>query len=199
MYRGRYVGKGVGDRCLAHLKEKGYKLEDCVIVARNLEKFNLDKKDASFVLESYLIATTTPADNKVSGHYKECFIMADLSKLFGEYVDSQRNMFQELSDLILLNPEIFTNVGYTETRGTSYVVETGMRDNIYFGIKIQTKDPEITCYLKANNEKVFKSLIQSAPKVLPEYNLDTTSNKNQINFSVTDQNEAMTLWTTFSK
>ena len=194
-----YVGKGVGDRCLHHLKEKGYSLDDCVIVARNLEKFNLDKKDASFVLESFLISQMNPRDNKVSGHYKECFIMADLSQLFGEYVDSQRNMFQEISDLILGNTDTFTNVGYTETRDTSYVVQTPMRDNIYFGIKVQTKDPEVTCYLKANNEKAFKQLNETAPKVLSEYDLDTTSNKNQINFTVADLTEAMGLWTTFSK
>jgi len=200
MYRGKYVGKGVGDRCLHHLKDKGYKIEDCVIVARNLEKFNLDKKDASFVLESYLIATTNPEDNKVSGHYKECFIMSDLSFLFGEYVDSQRDMFEELTELVNNNAEVFKGtMGYTETRGTSFYIETGMRENVYFGIKVQTKEPQITCILKANNPHAFLALVQKVEKGLPQYQLDSTSNKNVVSFPVETMDEAVALWSSFSK
>lgn len=203
IYRGSgdtpsYVGKGVGGRCLHHLKDKGYSIDDCVIVARNLEKFKLDKKDASFVLESYLISTLSPEDNSVSGHYKDCFVMADLSKLFGSYVDSQRNMFMEISDLVLTNSEVFTNIGYTETRASSYIIETPAKENIYFGIKVQTKDPQITCYLKANGDKYFKSLVKQCEEVLSEYTLDSKSNKNQINFQVESLEEAMELWTTFA-
>ena len=61
-----YVGKGVSDRCLAHLKDKGYRIEQCKIVARNLEKFN-DKP--SLLLESFLINQLNPSDNVVAGHY----------------------------------------------------------------------------------------------------------------------------------
>ena len=39
-----YTGKGNGDRCYAHVADKGFNAEDCHIVARNLEKFE-DKKD----------------------------------------------------------------------------------------------------------------------------------------------------------
>ena len=74
-----YTGKGNGDRCYAHVAEKGFDPEQCYIVARNLERFE-DKKDwQSFLLESYLIATLNPDGNSVSGHYKECFVMANLS------------------------------------------------------------------------------------------------------------------------
>ena len=205
MYRSRtlgvgpaYVGKGTGGRCLSHLKDKGYSIDDCVIVARNLEKFKLDEKDASFVLESYLIAHWSPEDNSVSGHYKDCFVMADLSKLFGSYVDSQRNMFSEISDLVLSNSEVFNNIGYTETRASSYIIETPAKDNIYFGIKVQTKDPQITCYVKANGDKYFKALVAKCDEVLSEYTLDSKSNKNQINFQVESLEEAMELWTSFA-
>jgi hypothetical protein len=205
MYRGTtdrpaYVGKGVGDRCLHHLKDKGYKIEDCMIVAKNLERFNLDKKDASFVLESYLIATLNPEDNSVSGHYKECFIMADLSFLFGEYVDSQRDMFAELNALVNENLDVFKGtMGYTETRGTSFYIETGMRENVYFGIKVQTKEPQITCILKANNEKFFKSLVEKCEAGLSQYELDSTSNKNVVSFPVETLVEAVDLWASFTK
>lgn len=194
-----YIGKGIGDRCLHHLKDKGYSLNDCIIVARNLEKFNLEKKDASFVLESYLISTLSPKDNSVSGHYKECFIMSDLSFLFGEYVDSQRDMFNELSELVNGNSDVFKGtMGYTETRNTSYYIETGMRENIYFGIKVQTKEPQITCILKANNEKFFNALLEKVEGNLGlKYDLDTTSNKNQISFQVEQMEEAIQLWSSF--
>lgn len=199
--RPSYIGKGVGDRCLHHLKDKGYKIEDCVIVAKNLERFNLEKKDASFVLESYLISTLSPKDNSVSGHYKECFIMSDLSFLFSNYVDSQRDMFGELTSLVNENPDVFKGtLGYTETRGTSFYLETGMRENIYFGIKVQSKDPQITCILKSNNPSMFSALVEKTVDNLGDrYDIDSTSNKNQLSFPVETMEEAMELWSTFTK
>lgn len=206
MYKGTkarpsYIGKGVGDRCLHHLKDKGYKIEDCVIIAKNLERFNLERKDASFVLESYLISTLSPKDNSVSGHYKECFIMSNLSFLFSSYVDSQRDMFEELTSLVNENPDVFKGtLGYTETRGTSFYLETGMRENIYFGIKVQTKDPQITCILKSNNPSMFSALVEKTVDNLGDrYDLDSTSNKNQLSFPVQTMEEAMELWSTFTK
>ena len=91
-----YTGKGNGDRCYAHVAEKGFDPEQCYIVARNLERFE-DKKDwQSFLLESYLIATLNPDGNSVSGHYKECFVMASLSSMFKNYVSDQYDMFETL-------------------------------------------------------------------------------------------------------
>ena len=91
-----YTGKGNGDRCYAHVADKGFNPDECFIVARNLEKFE-DKKDwQSFLLESYLIATQSPDGNSVAGHYKECFVMANLSEIFGEYQAEQHDMFESL-------------------------------------------------------------------------------------------------------
>jgi hypothetical protein len=60
-----YTGKGNGDRCWAHVVDKGFNPEDCFIVARNLENFE-DKQDwQSFLLESYLITTQNPEDNSL--------------------------------------------------------------------------------------------------------------------------------------
>ena len=203
MYRGTserpaYIGKGVGDRCLAHLKDKGYKIEDCIIVAKNLEQFNLNEKDASFVLESYLISTLNPEDNSVSGHYKECFIMKDLSFLFGEYVDSQRDMFEEMTTIVSDNPDIFKGtVGYTESRQSSYVIESGMRENIYFRFKVQTKEPNVTVIFKANNPTSFPALVKKLEKNLSDtYELDSTSNKNEVSFATTIE-DALDLWKAF--
>ena len=93
-----YTGKGNGDRCWAHVGEKGFNPDHLHIVARNLEKFE-DKKDwQSFLLESYLISTLNPDGNSVAGHYKECFVMASLSSMFKNYVSDQYDMFETLPE-----------------------------------------------------------------------------------------------------
>ena len=102
-----YTGKGNGDRCYAHVADKGFNPDECYIVAKNLEKFE-DKKDwQSFLLESYLIATQSPDGNSVSGHYKECFVMASLSSMFTTYKSEQYDMFETLPSWYIENYETF--------------------------------------------------------------------------------------------
>jgi hypothetical protein len=102
-----YTGKGNGDRCYAHVADKGFNPEHCHIVARNLEKFE-DKKDwQSFLLESYLIATLNPDGNSVSGHYKECFTMASLSSMFTTFKSDQYDMFEALPSWYVENYDTF--------------------------------------------------------------------------------------------
>lgn len=102
-----YVGKGRGDRCYAHVFEKGYNPEECYIVAKNLEKFE-DKKDwQSFLLESYMIATQLPEGNSVSGHYKECFAMASLSSMFSSFKSEQYDMFESFPSWYIENYDTF--------------------------------------------------------------------------------------------
>ncbi len=102
-----YTGKGNGDRCYAHVADKGFDPEQCYILAKNLEKFE-DKKDwQSFLLESYLIATLNPDGNSVSGHYKECFVMASLSSMFTNYKNDQYDMFETLPSWYVDNYDTF--------------------------------------------------------------------------------------------
>lgn len=102
-----YTGKGNGDRCYAHVADKGFNEEDCFIVAKNLEKFE-DKKDwQSFLLESYLIATQNPDGNSVAGHYKECFTMASLSSMFADFQVDQHDMFETFPDWYVTNYDTF--------------------------------------------------------------------------------------------
>lgn len=98
-----YVGKGNGDRCWTHVGDRGFNPDHCYIVARNLEKFE-EKKDApAFALESYFIATENPETNAVSGHYKECFIMANLSEYFGKYQSEQIDQFESFPEWYVEN------------------------------------------------------------------------------------------------
>ena len=83
-----YIGKGIGDRCLHHIDDKGYDIEHCYIVASNLEKF---ESKPSLLLESFLIKTRTPRDNLVSGHYTECFTMARVVSLFSDRKSTRLN------------------------------------------------------------------------------------------------------------
>jgi hypothetical protein len=89
-----YVGKGRGNRCLEHIKSKGYSIDDLWIIARNLEQFT--GKDYSFAVESLLITILNPRDNKIPGHYKECFVMAKLSDILGEWQEDQLDNMEAL-------------------------------------------------------------------------------------------------------
>jgi len=127
-----YVGKGNGDRCLSHLKSKKYKLENCYIVARNLEHFE-DKKDwQSFLLESYLIATLSPEHFSVSGHYKDCFDMASLSSLFSDYESGQYDNFETLPQWYIENYDIFRNrIREIKINSTTTFLMSNARNAIY--------------------------------------------------------------------
>jgi hypothetical protein len=102
-----YTGKGNGDRCYAHVADKGFNPDDCYIVARNLEKFESKKDWQSFLLESYLIATQSPDGNSVSGHYKECFVMTSLSSMFTNFKSDQYDMFETLPVWYVENYDTF--------------------------------------------------------------------------------------------
>jgi len=122
----KYTGKGHGNRCMSHLNSKGYNTDDLWIIACNLEKFRLEEKDASFVLESYLISTLQPTDNAVAGHYKECFIMAKFSELFEKYQSEQYDNFESFPDWYTEN--------YDKLRGRVNVVSI-KSDNIFIESK----------------------------------------------------------------
>jgi hypothetical protein len=127
-----YTGKGNGDRCYAHVADKGFNPDDCYIVARNLEKFE-DKKDwQSFLLESYLISTHDPENNSVSGHYKECFIMASLSSLFNEYESDQYDNFASFPDWYINNYDVFRGkLREVKINNTTTFVLSNARNSMY--------------------------------------------------------------------
>ena len=127
-----YTGKGNGDRCYAHVVDKGFNPDDCYIVARNLEKFE-DKKDwQSFLLESYLIATHDPENNSVSGHYKECFIMASLSSLFNDYESDQYDNFAAFPDWYINNYDVFRGkLREVKINNTTTFVLSNARNSMY--------------------------------------------------------------------
>jgi hypothetical protein len=127
-----YTGKGNGDRCYAHVADKGFNPDDCYIVARNLEKFENKKDWQSFLLESYLIATHDPENNSVSGHYKECFIMASLSSLFNEYESDQYDNFAAFPDWYINNYDVFRGkLREVKINNTTTFVLSNARNSMY--------------------------------------------------------------------
>jgi hypothetical protein len=127
-----YTGKGNGDRCWAHVIDKGFDPEECFIVARNLEKFENKQDWQSFLLESYLISTHDPENNSVSGHYKECFVMASLSSLFSEYESDQFDNFATLPDWYVSNYDSFKNrVREVKINATTTFVLSNARNQMY--------------------------------------------------------------------
>lgn len=112
-----YVGKGNGNRAVQHITTKGYDIDNLYIVAKNLEKFDIDGKQdwQSFILESFMITRYTPSDNRVSGHYKDCFEMTKFSELFNVYKASQNDNFESLPEWYVEN--------YNKIKGRLNVVE----------------------------------------------------------------------------
>lgn len=102
-----YIGKGNGNRALSHVGSKEYNTDNLYIIAKNLERFGEKKDWQSFLLESYLISNNSPRDNSVSGHYKECFIMAKMSELFNEFEKSLHDNFEILPDWYVDNYDKF--------------------------------------------------------------------------------------------
>jgi hypothetical protein len=117
-----YSGKGNGNRGLSHIKTKGYDIDKLYIVARNLERFENKDDWQSFLLESFIISKYEPIDNLVSGHYKECFVMAKFSELFNEYQNDQHDNFESF-------PEWYTtNYDKLKNRMGQFTIKSG---NVY--------------------------------------------------------------------
>jgi hypothetical protein len=126
-----YVGKGKARRSVYHIKTKGYNLDECYIIARNLEKFS---NKPSLLLESYIIATQNPRDNSVSGHYKECFVMAKLSDLYAEYKKGIYDNFESLPDWYVDNyDKLKGNIGKFIITNTNVFLESVGRNGVYLG------------------------------------------------------------------
>lgn len=87
-----YIGKGVGDRCWAHVIDKNFDPDHITIVAKDLSE------EQALALESYLIYKHNPRENKVLGHHTERFVMAKLSEVFGTYQNEQYDNFVSLPE-----------------------------------------------------------------------------------------------------
>tara|TARA_Y100001937_G_scaffold128784_1_gene207981 strand:- start:7164 stop:7850 length:687 start_codon:yes stop_codon:yes gene_type:complete len=147
-----YIGKGNKNRAQSHVGDKGYDIKDLYIIARNLERFN--KRDyQSFLLESFLITNESPRDNSVSGHYKECFIMAKMSELFNEFEKSQHDNFESQPDWYVENYNIFKGrlnvyvvkshhhlLEFETTHKMQPVLEITTDDDVQLKIMIHAKD-----------------------------------------------------------
>jgi hypothetical protein len=137
-----YIGKGNRDRARQHVKNKNYSLDDLYILARNLENFEVQKKQdwQAFLLESYLISIHNPTDNKVSGHYKECFKMAKFSELFTEYKSNQNDNFEALPEWYVSNYAKFKGrLNVIEIKSDQIILTAVTREQIQPSIWVSSK------------------------------------------------------------
>jgi hypothetical protein len=158
-----YIGKGCGDRAYSHVIEKGYDWNDCRLLARNLERFHKgDMRHAeatAFAIEAHLIETKKPRDNKVRGRYNEVFEMSLFSGLFQEYVSSQKVPAIECGKLIEQYESLAMNVGFTESRSSTYVIETSAREKSYLAIIHDLKSDSVTVRFKSKREGFIDSIV----------------------------------------
>lgn len=167
-----YTGKGNLDRCWAHVVEKNFDPEDCFIVARNLEKFENKKDWQSFLLESYLISTHDPENNSVSGHYKECFVMASLSSMFTEFESDQYDNFESLPNWYVDNYDMFRGrVREVRINSTATFVFSNARNQMY---------TMFTWY--PQNEESIRVSFEIAPNIASDETKLASYKKNIINW-----------------
>ena len=193
-----YVGKGVGKRGMCHIKTKGYDLDDLHILGKNLERF---ENKPSLLLESFLISRydlhddDNVADNKVAGHYKECFEMSKLNFLFNEYEESKRNFFVECNEL-RDQLESYGNVAVIVARKSSFYVESSDKERRAFKIYVDSDGVSVSIWGKNVTDDwrdaFSKNLIDNGYEPI-------TDNKKTISWSVKNLEEAMELWGDFTK
>lgn len=153
-----YVGKGNGNRVISHIKSKNYSLDNCYIVARNLERFENKLDWQSFLLESYLISNHQPSDNSVSGHYEECFIMAKFSELFDTYTSGLYDNFETLPSWYVENYDKIKNrIGtLTIKSDVSYfesITRNQMQMSWYYYAQAENKPFTVKFSIWAKDEK----------------------------------------------
>jgi len=201
----KYVGRGVGKRGMSHVKDKGYSIDDLHIIAKNLEMFN-DKP--SLLLESFLISKyglseeDNVADNKVAGHYKECFVMKKLNFMNEEFVESQRDMFEEGNELRKFISEKFGNVQRFSSRRVGFLIESNAFNGRYIKLNVSIKDGEEEVSITIENSTSKGELREKYISVIrdqlePENNFKTNKKGDQLSFRLNSVEEAVTVWEDF--
>ena len=162
-----YVGKGINDRCWHHVVEKGYDPADLHIVARNLTERE------AFLLESYLIFTHQPRDNKVSGKHQERFVMASIAGLFDSYSAGLRNMHTEMHEF-MTEHDLYNLVSLTTSRSGSFLLQTPTKKSFWLSLIVSTETPEFVVRFATNKPSEFDSLLERLDERLgSEYELQT--------------------------
>lgn len=193
-----YIGKGVGDRCVHHVKDKGYDINDCYIIARNLEKFR--GKSPSFLFESSVIWENDPQDNRVSGHYKECFIMQNFNFLRDEFDASQRDLYTETEEIRKRFPDELssTKLGRIEIKGSISRIETPWKSSLQFQIVIKTSSDKYICQILTNGDaKKFAPKVEMFSKSFPDVKAEFSSTS--ITWNVNTIEDAIEGWKMFNE
>jgi len=195
-----YFGKGKDFRCLDHIKEKGYLPENCFIISKNIEKFGGDGEMGALILESYLINKYDPRDNKVSGHYKECFDMAKMSNMAKVFLKSQRNMMDEGNDLRVLLESKYGNVQKAIQNSTSYFVISGGISGLYMTISSNNKDDNVTVNIAEGAGKTLpEGLVDAIKKDLGDEVPVNESKDHVVSWIAKDLDDAVESWDWFQK
>ena len=194
-----YTGKGNGDRCYAHVAEKGFNPDECYIVARNLEKFENKRDGLSFLLESYLITTQNPDGNSVAGHYKECFVMLPLSSMFSDFKSEQYDNFAVLPEWYTENYDVFRGkLREVKINSTTTFILSSARNAMYMSFYWDATSEEpirVTIEVSDNNEEKKNKVTEWFTKL--DYDIHAGDNEKKISVFCANIDDVISLFKQF--
>ena len=136
-----YIGKGIGNRVLSHLKSKGFNIDDAWIIASNLEDFDEGTDGSAHALETLLIINHKPKHNAVSGRYQENITMTSLRGLITQFQDAQRNNHVECAELLLKYIDQFSTVGQVSSTTSGWkIVSKSLGRSTYVNLYQDTEE-----------------------------------------------------------
>jgi hypothetical protein len=179
-----YVGKGRGDRCIQHVRDKGYDSSHCYLVAVNLERFSEENPDAiAFAIESFIISQNPNLDNKVSGHYKECFTMPiNVENVFANYVSSKTTGRDHLNQTLEEYPDFdkyFNSSGVLQSTPGQWKATSSMNGCLYVIIVKEMKDEHFKFRLEQTESTSEGQKVK--PTKQSHYNLGVNMTENFAN------------------
>jgi len=196
----KYAGKGEKHRGLSHIKSKDYDYNNLYLLGRNLEKFN---KKPALLLESFMInwydlaSDDNFADNKIAGHYKECFKFERVIDVHEAWLNSQRNYRHEGNKLLnrMDKKDLAYNV-FVARPSKSFYIDSPEIGRVSMRLYVDVSGIKLTVGGTVGGTPEWKESY-SNKLIEAGYEPDHTTLNYDVQWVVSDINEALGLWKEF--
>ena len=198
-----YGGRGVGSRCLDHIKEKNYDYNWIYILAYNLEKFN----KAYEAIESMFLLTNNFKDNKQPAQYKELFVMANFDFMYEQEKENHRDRSRELVQFVS-NPEssffpYITRISISQQGSPGIKMwSTSHRKKQMWLEAWLPESSEQEPYIVINIDPAYKDRLKAFPNFVTAFkqansNLQVETGESWIKYFVQTKEELAEEWSSF--